>query len=166
MRYSDFTLKFCAQVPRYINDKLEACHEDVLVTTMNRDIKVVRIQPQRVKRIKIMLTHNTTFKSGDRLKLAPYCKFVEVLDRDIKVDYDSSVKRLMTSITIRNNSSKIVFCIDNYHRFAKISSAYWYQSFNLLKINEKIIRNRQQKLDHNFIPLFNGWSQQNECLFS
>ena len=124
MRYSDFTLKFCAQVPRYINDKLEACHEDVLVTTMNRDIKEVRIQPQKVKRIRIMLTYNTTFISGDRLKLAPYCKFVEVLDRDIKVDYDSSVKRLMTSISVRNTSTNTVFCIDNYHRFAKVLSAF------------------------------------------
>ena len=124
MRYSDFTLKFCAQVPRYINDKLETCHEDVLVTTMKRDIKEVRIQPQRVKRIRIMLTHNTTFKSGDRLELAPYCKFVEVLDKEIKVDYDSSVKRLMTSISVRNTSNNTTFCIDNYHRFAKVLSAF------------------------------------------
>ena len=106
MTFHDLAKKFIAQVPRFINDQIRECQEDVLYdapTEYNGKYSNL-IFPNETKLVKLRLPKNNFMNPGLLVFIQPYCQFIEILDPPTELCYDRNTKDIVAFTKIKNKS--------------------------------------------------------------
>ena len=116
---SDLANLFIAQVPRKINDKLfkDCSHwkiEDIVA------ISNIEIDHLSEKKVNLRLTHNSRYRSGDKITIQPNCQFLNIKDPYSVLSYNPKSKCLETAVTVKNASDKTqLYYLKRDYRFGK-----------------------------------------------
>ena len=116
---SDLANLFIAQVPRKINDRLfkdwsywQA--EDIVA------ILYIEIDHLSEKKVNLRLTHNSRYRSGDKITIQPNCQFLNIKDPYSVLSYNPKSKCLETAVTVKNASDKTqLYYLKRDYRFGK-----------------------------------------------
>ena len=117
---SDLANLFIAQVPRKINDRIfkdwsNWQAEDILA------ISYIEIDHLSEKEVNLRLTHNSRYRSGDKITIQPSCPFLKIKDPYSVLNYNPNSKFLETAVTVKNASYKTqLYHLTRDYKFGKI----------------------------------------------